>query len=100
MWSANATNFFIPQNLTTCFGPYGPSSGDNYRTDIQYVLCSTITIDFNILIFDDHKSYVIVLRNRRSNNYDKLKENHFLEIIHFICILCKKLYILNFLNIV
>jgi hypothetical protein len=30
--------FFIPQNLTTCFGPYGPSSGDNYRNDIQYVL--------------------------------------------------------------
>jgi hypothetical protein len=39
MWSANATNnFFILQNLTTCFGPYGPSSGDNYRNDIQYVL--------------------------------------------------------------
>jgi hypothetical protein len=39
MWSANATNnFFIHQNLTTCFGPYGPSSGDNYRNDLQYVL--------------------------------------------------------------
>jgi hypothetical protein len=39
MWSANATNnFFIPQNLTTCFGPYGPSSGDNFCNDIQYVL--------------------------------------------------------------
>jgi hypothetical protein len=38
MWSAKATNnFFIPQNLTTCFGPYGPSSSDNYRKDIQYV---------------------------------------------------------------
>jgi hypothetical protein len=38
MWSTNATNnFFILQNLTTCFGPYGPSSGDNYRNDIQYV---------------------------------------------------------------
>jgi hypothetical protein len=34
MWSANATNnFFILQNLTTCFGPYGPSSGDNYHND-------------------------------------------------------------------
>jgi hypothetical protein len=42
------------------------------------VTYSTITIDFNILIFDDHKSYVIVLRNRRSNDY-KLKETHFLE---------------------
>jgi hypothetical protein len=39
MWSANATNnFVILQNLTTCFGPYGPSSGDNYRNDIQCVL--------------------------------------------------------------
>jgi hypothetical protein len=31
-------NLFILQNLATCFGPYGPSSGDNYRNDIQYVL--------------------------------------------------------------
>jgi hypothetical protein len=39
MWSTNTTNnFFILQNLTTCFGPYGPSSGDNYHNDIQYVL--------------------------------------------------------------
>jgi hypothetical protein len=39
MWSANATNnYFILQNLTTCFGSYGPSSSDNYRKDIQYVL--------------------------------------------------------------
>jgi hypothetical protein len=39
MWSANTTNkFFILLNLTTCIGPYGPSSGDNYRNDIQYVL--------------------------------------------------------------
>jgi hypothetical protein len=39
MRSANATNnFFVLQNLTTCFSPYGPSSGDNYRNDIQYVL--------------------------------------------------------------
>jgi hypothetical protein len=37
MWSAQATNnFFILQILTTCFGPYGPSSSDNYRNDIQY----------------------------------------------------------------
>jgi hypothetical protein len=39
MWSENATNnFFILQNLTTCFGSYGPSSCDNYRNDIKYVL--------------------------------------------------------------
>jgi hypothetical protein len=39
MWSSNATNnFFILQNLTTYFGLYGPSSGDNYLNDIQYVL--------------------------------------------------------------
>jgi hypothetical protein len=45
MWSANATNnFFILQNLITYFGPYGPSSGDNYRNDIQYVLFSKIPI--------------------------------------------------------
>jgi hypothetical protein len=45
MWSANATNnFFIPQNLTTSFGPYGPSSGDNYRNDIQYVLFQILNI--------------------------------------------------------
>jgi hypothetical protein len=45
MWSSNATNnFFILQNLTKCFGPYGPSSGDNYRNDIQYVLFSKILI--------------------------------------------------------
>jgi hypothetical protein len=36
MWSANATNnFFILQNLATCFGPYGPSSGDKYRNYIH-----------------------------------------------------------------
>jgi hypothetical protein len=52
MWSANATNnFFILQNLTTCFGPYGPSSGDNYRNDIQYVLF------FNILILPQYIHY-------------------------------------------
>jgi hypothetical protein len=40
MWSANETNnFVILQNLTTYFGPYGPSSGDNYRNDIQYSIC-------------------------------------------------------------
>jgi hypothetical protein len=45
MWSANtANNFFIPQNLTTCSGLYGPSSGDNYRNDIQYVLFLKILI--------------------------------------------------------
>jgi hypothetical protein len=45
MWSANATNSsFILQNLTTCFAPYGPSSSDNYRNDIQYVLFSKILI--------------------------------------------------------
>jgi hypothetical protein len=44
MWSVNATNnFFILQNLTTCFGPYGPSSRDN-RNDIQYMLFSKILI--------------------------------------------------------
>jgi hypothetical protein len=45
MWSANATNnFFILQNLTTCFCPYGLSSGDNYRNYIQYVLFLMIFI--------------------------------------------------------
>jgi hypothetical protein len=44
MWSANATNFFILQNHTTYFGLYGPSSGDNYRNDIQYVFVSQILI--------------------------------------------------------
>jgi hypothetical protein len=30
IWSAIATNnLFFAQNLTTCFGPYGPSSGEN-----------------------------------------------------------------------
>jgi hypothetical protein len=45
MWSAKETNnFFILQNLTTCFGPYGPSSSDNYRNGIQYVLFFKIFI--------------------------------------------------------
>jgi hypothetical protein len=38
-------------------------------------------IVFNILIFDDHKTLCNSLRNRRINNYDKLKENNFLN--HF-----------------
>jgi hypothetical protein len=52
VWSANATNnFFILQNLTTCFGPYGPSSGDNYRNDIQYVLFRRFSFYCNTSIF-------------------------------------------------
>jgi hypothetical protein len=51
MWSANANNnFFILQNLSTCFGPYGPSSSDNYRNDIQYVLFRRISFYCNTSI--------------------------------------------------
>jgi hypothetical protein len=51
MWSANATNnFFILQNLTTCFDPYRPSSGDNYRNDIQYVLFRRFSLYCNTSI--------------------------------------------------
>jgi hypothetical protein len=51
MWSENATNnFFILQNLTTCFGPYGPSSGDNFCNDIQYVLFRRVSFYCNTSI--------------------------------------------------
>jgi hypothetical protein len=52
MCSSNATNyFFIPQNLTTCFGPYGPpSSSDKYRNDIQYVLFRRFSFHCNTSI--------------------------------------------------
>jgi hypothetical protein len=52
MWSANATNnFFIPQNLATYFGPYGPSSGDNYRN-------GAIRVVSNILILLQYIHYI------------------------------------------
>jgi hypothetical protein len=61
---------------------------------------SQTDIVFNILIFDDHKTLCNSLRNRRINNYDKLKENNFKIIfrkktfyMYFMCLLCKKLYI-------
>jgi hypothetical protein len=68
MWSANATNNFIPQNLTTCFGPYGPSSRDNYRNDVQYMLfrrfsfyCNTSIIFVNMrLIYCNFILYVYI----------------------------------------
>jgi hypothetical protein len=63
MWSANATNnFFILQNLTTCFGPYGPSSSDNYRNDIQYVLFSKILILLQYIYYiHDYEAYLLLL---------------------------------------
>jgi hypothetical protein len=63
MWSANATNnFFILQNLTTCFDPYGPSSGDNYRNDIQYVLFLKILILLqHIHYIHDYEAYLLLL---------------------------------------
>jgi hypothetical protein len=63
MWSANATNiFFIPQNLTTCFGPYGPYSGDNYRNDIQYVLFSKMLILLQYIHYNyDYEAYLLLL---------------------------------------
>jgi hypothetical protein len=65
MWSANATNnFFILQNLTTYFGPYGPSSGDNYRNDIQYVLFRRFSFYCNTsIIFMAMKLIYCVLIN-------------------------------------
>jgi hypothetical protein len=63
MWSANATNnFFILQNLTTCFGPYGPSAGDNYRNDIQYLFFRRFSIYFNeSIIIHDYAAYLLLL---------------------------------------
>jgi hypothetical protein len=63
MWSANATNnFFILPNLTACFGPYGPSSGDNYRNDIQYVLFLKIPILLQYIHhFHDYEVYLLLL---------------------------------------
>jgi hypothetical protein len=63
MWSAKATNnFFILQNLTTCLGPYGPSSGDNYRNDIQYVLFFKILILLQYIHYiQDYEAYLLLL---------------------------------------
>jgi hypothetical protein len=63
MWSANATNnFFILQNFTTCFGPHGPSSGDNYRNDIQYVLFLKILILLQYIHYiHDYEAYLLLL---------------------------------------
>jgi hypothetical protein len=63
MWSANATNnFFILQNLTTYFGPYGPSSSYNYRNDIQYVLFfkNLIILQYTHYIYD-YEAYLLLL---------------------------------------
>jgi hypothetical protein len=89
MWSANATNnFFILQNLTTCFGPYGPFSGDNYRNDIQYVLfrrfsfyCNTSTIFMTMRLIYCFLIYIYTILR-------KFKIYHFLHKMH-----------INFLNI-
>jgi hypothetical protein len=63
MWSANATNnFFIPQNLTTYFGPYGPSSGDNYRNGIQFVL-------FRIFSLYRNKTKILEVFNLQNPQY-------------------------------
>jgi hypothetical protein len=71
MWSANATNnFFILQNLTTCFGPHGPSSGDNYLNDIQYVLwmyCSRMRIFETTRIECHYDSYHLKIVRRGRN---------------------------------
>jgi hypothetical protein len=62
MWSANATNnFFIPQNLTRCFGPYGPSSSDSYRNDIQYVLFQRFSFYCNTAIIFDYEANLLLL---------------------------------------
>jgi hypothetical protein len=63
MWSANAiNNFFILQNLTTGFGPYGPSSGDNYRNDIQYVLFLKILIILQYIHYiHEYEAYLVLL---------------------------------------
>jgi hypothetical protein len=62
MWSANATNnFFILQNLTTWFGPYGSSSGDNYRNDIQYVLfLKTLILLQYIHYIHNYEAYLLL----------------------------------------
>jgi hypothetical protein len=79
MWSANATsNFFILQNLTTCFGPYGPSSGDNYRNDIQYVLFSKIlTLLQYIHCIYDCEAYLLLLNLYLYNIEEFLKYTTF-----------------------
>jgi hypothetical protein len=84
MWSANGNNdFFILQNLTTCFDPYGPSSGDNYRNDIQYVLfrrfsfyCNTSIIFRTMRLIYCFLIYIYTILRK------------FIERKHFICISC------------
>jgi hypothetical protein len=74
MWSANLTNnFFIIQNLTTCFGPYEPSSGDNYRNDIRVLSKILILLQY-IHYIHDYEAYLLLLNlylyNIQYNHYD------------------------------
>jgi hypothetical protein len=92
MWSANATNnFFILQNLTTCFGPYGPSSSDTFLkilTLLQHIhnfyKCEAIYC-FLICMYT-------MLRKFKIHNFYIGLHNAYKFSYIFMCNLCKKIY--------
>jgi hypothetical protein len=51
------TSLFL-KNLTTCFGPYGPSSSDNFRNGIQYVLIKDYDYEYNGWIAVEWESFI------------------------------------------
>jgi hypothetical protein len=62
IWSATATNnFFILQILTTCFGPYGPSSCDTYQHQISYSCEGHHTITLHHY-FHDYVAYLLLFK--------------------------------------
>jgi hypothetical protein len=63
IWSAiAANNFFILQVLTTCFGPYGPSSGENVSTSNFVFLRRPSHYNQFIHCFHDYVAYLLLLK--------------------------------------
>jgi hypothetical protein len=66
IWSAIATNnFFIIQILTTCFGPYGPSSGENVSTSKITVLWDDVACTLNQCCEDPSVRFVLLYPSTR-----------------------------------